>query len=247
MPTYSSYEKLKNDLFFGIDPYSGFNANRHRPDQQGWNSNHAYLARSVIEKLPSLIIEIGAWKGMSTITLASAIKDNRLDAVVLSVDTWLGSWEHYEEPSYYPSLLIKNGYPGMYNTFLTNVVEYGLNKYVLPLPLDSNNAAVLIKNKNIVAQIIHLDAGHDYNAVTNDLTLWWDVLADEGIMIVDDYDLEGNSWQSVQKAVDNFLKKTPHVNFQCENNKCRFTKPTSNLGIVGDHGNNSCLDITVVT
>lgn len=224
MQIHSMYQRIKDHLLFGNDPYEGFNPHRYRPDQQGWNSNHTYLAKCVYEKSPSIVVEVGTWKGMSTIALASAIKENGLDAIVISVDTWLGSWEHYEEPTYYPSLLIENGYPKLYHTFLTNISEYNLQNYVLPLPLDSNNAAILMKNKQINADIIHIDAGHDYGAVTNDLNLWWENLAEHGIMIVDDYDANGESWPSVRRAVDDFLKKSAHSNFEHENNKCKFTK-----------------------
>jgi cephalosporin hydroxylase len=44
---------------------------------------------------PSIVVEIGVWKGSSVITLASKMKELNLDGVVIAVDTWLGAWDHW--------------------------------------------------------------------------------------------------------------------------------------------------------
>lgn len=74
------------------------------------------------------------------------------------------------------------------------------------------NASHVVGHNGIQADVIHIDGGHDYIAVMNDLTAWWRILRPGGILIVDDYVEEGKFWPEVFKATNDFLGRTP----QCE-------------------------------
>ena len=219
------FDDVISKLWRGQSPYLGFNEKRFRPDPQGWNSNHVFLADAIKNTRPKLILEVGVWKGASSIFMAKAIQEQKLDAVVISVDTFLGSWEHWVEPRYFASLVNQNGYPSMYFTFLTNVVEAEVQNVVVPLPLDSGNACHVIASIGLRPDIIHIDGGHDYDAVTTDLNRWWPLLRPGGILIADDYDPDGKAWPSVKKAVDDFVARTPHSDFGARSYKAQFTKP----------------------
>ena len=212
-------------LWRGYDPYAGFEARRFRSDIQGWNSHHEFLSDTITQNRPSLVVELGVWKGGSTMYIAETLRSNRIDGCVVAVDTWLGSWEHWEQDEHFHSLLFQNGYPSMFYTFLTNVVERNLKEYVVPLPLDSANAAFVLSRRSIVPQVVHIDGGHDYEAVLSDLQRWWALLEPGGTLIADDYDVEGIVWPSVRDAVNDFLKSTAHIKFEAVPFKCRFTKP----------------------
>lgn len=205
--------------------FSKFPAKRYRQDTQGWNSHHVYLAEAIEIIRPKVVIEIGVWKGGSTIRMAQKIKELEIDATVISVDTWLGSWEHWEQPQFFADLLFDNGYPSIYNTFMTNVVESEVQDYIVPLPLDSANAAFVIQRKGIVADIIHIDGGHDYKAVIDDMQRWWELLRSGGMLIMDDYDPEGRVWPSVRDAVDHFKGNVAHDDFASIPYKARLRKP----------------------
>lgn len=221
----SAWEEVRRGIFGDHDPYAGFNAHRYAADMQGWNSHHLFLSDSIAQARPRIIVEIGVWKGGSTIFMAEKLKQQELPSVVIAVDTFLGSWEHYEQAEYFPSLLHQNGYPSLYYTFLTNVVRAGVQHQVLPLPLDSTNAAHVIGRKGLRPDIIHVDAGHDFDSVMNDLRLWWPLLASGGIMIADDYDATGAVWPSVRDAVDRFRGGTAHAQFEAIPYKARWKKP----------------------
>ncbi len=217
---------LMATLLGGHNPYAGFNSDRFRPDMQGWNSHHEFLTTTIDLLQPKLVVEVGVWKGGSSIHMAKALKAQPQPGSLISIDTWLGSWEHYEQPSFFPSLLMQNGYPTLFNTFLTNVVESGVSDVIIPLPLDSANAFHVLLRKGIRAQVIHIDAGHDFDAVFSDLRMWWQILEPGGYLIADDYDPEGKVWPSVRDAIDAFLKDTAHDNFQSAPYKARFQKPS---------------------
>jgi hypothetical protein len=116
------------------------------------------------------------------------------DSVLVAVDTWLGSWEHYEQSEWFQNLLMQNGYPRLYKTFLTNVLAARVHDKIVPLPLDSANAFNLLSRKGVTAQVVHIDGAHDELSVLNDLSMWWQLLEPGGYIITDDYDPEGKVW-----------------------------------------------------
>jgi predicted O-methyltransferase YrrM len=221
----SIWDEVRRNIFGEHDPYAGFNPQRFSADLQGWNSHHLFLSDSIERIHPRIVLEIGVWKGGSTIFMAEKLRQQEVAALVIAVDTFLGSWEHYEQAEHFPSLMHQNGYPSLFYTFLTNVMRAGVQRQVIPLPLDSANAAHVIGRKGIRPDIIHIDAGHDFEAVSNDLKLWWPLLAPGGIMIADDYDSSGVVWPSVRDAVDRFLGVTIHSDFEAIPYKARWGKP----------------------
>lgn len=206
-------------------PYQNFAHRRFRYDPQGWNSDHPYLSSAVRDGTPEIIVEIGVWKGASIITMAEAVKQAGLKSVIIAIDTWLGSSEHWTNRDWRRDLLIVNGYPSLYYTFLANMVEAGHADRVVPLPLDSQSASEVLRHHQIFPDLIHLDSAHDFDSVLADLKRWWEMLRPGGLLIVDDYDEDGSVWPGVRRAVKEFLTTTAHGEFAAVPYKCRFSKP----------------------
>ncbi|WP_230530858.1 class I SAM-dependent methyltransferase [Microvirga roseola] len=213
-------DALVQRLWRGQDPLRDYPARLYRPDRQGWGSTHHYLTEAIESLKPSIVVEIGVWKGNSTITMASAMKALDLDGVVIAVDTWLGAWDHWITDEWFEHLNLVNGYPALYRTFATNVVEAGLQDYVLPLPLDSTNAANVLRHFGVEPDIVHIDGGHDYNAVVSDLSEWWPMIRPGGILIGDDYPY----WDGVRTAFDDFFAELGKTPLEFDPPKCRITK-----------------------
>jgi predicted O-methyltransferase YrrM len=151
------------------------------------------------------VVEIGVWKGGSVITMAKALSELGLDGVVIAIDTWLGSSDHWLSAEWFTELGFESGYPKLYHRFLNNVLTEGLEDYVVPLPIDSMNAVVIFETLQIRPDVVHIDAGHDYDSVISDLKAWWNLLAPGGMLIADDYLPETGGWPGVLKAVDGFF------------------------------------------
>jgi hypothetical protein len=178
------YQRLLEQIWRGYDSYYGFPAGVVKPDLQGWESSqHRYLTSTVAIQNPSIIIEIGVWKGASCFELARAIQKNELDAVVIAVDTWLGAWDHWTNDQWHHELGFEFGYPSIYRTFLANMVLGGVKRVVIPLPLDSINAWYTLRKFAITPDMVHIDGGHDYDTVFRDVSKWWDLLSPGGTMI----------------------------------------------------------------
>jgi predicted O-methyltransferase YrrM len=221
MPTAS--EELVAKLWSGKNPFAGFPKKLYMPDMQGWNSNHRLLVDSIKMARPRVVAEIGVWKGGSCIHMAKGIRDLGLDAAVIAIDTWLGSSEHWMQEDGL-ELSYTFGYPNLYYVFAANVVREGVAEQVVPLPLDSANAAVLLRRLNLSIDMIHIDGAHDYGGVRSDLERWWPLLKPGAVVIMDDYDATGAVWPDVRKAIDDFVASANVSDFVADPYKARFIK-----------------------
>lgn len=189
-------------IIHGDDPYRDFKPTIPEADLQGWNGRHSALRRCVEEVKPSIIIDVGAWKGLSTSFLARSAKNAGLHTKVIAVDTWLGSpehWSHRREDNIFSHLKTYHGYPQLYYTFLSNMLYAGVSDCVVPLPQTSDNAFVILRQNKIKADLIHIDAAHEYEPVLKDAQNFWQLLNPGGVLIGDDY-----SWPGVAKAAHDF-------------------------------------------
>ena len=221
-------QRILDQLFFGRDPLKNFPAGRFATDLQGWHSQHDYLTRAIAEVKPAVVVEVGVWKGASVVTMAKEIRRLKLDAVVIAIDTWLGSSEHYLWEKFVPDLDFEFGYPRLYHKFAANIVNEGLADIVVPLPLDSINGFQLLKEKGLRPDVLHIDAGHDYMSVMADLKAWWPQLTPGGVLVGDDYFrplLGKGKWPEVRQAFDEFFAATPHTRFEHGEGKCYVGKP----------------------
>lgn len=218
---------LIEKLWRGNDPFAGFPKKAYRTDMQGWNSGHPYLTEAIEKHRPSIVVEIGVWKGMSTFAMAKKMRELEIDGVVIAVDTWLGAWDHWVQDKWFNDLSFESGYPKLYHTFASNALSLDLQDYIVPLPLDSVNAFHVLSRMGIKPEVVHVDGGHDYAAVLSDIRHWWQLLAPGGMFIGDDYDNSGKNWPGVKKAIDEYFARNTSVDFQSSPYKCRAQKPLS--------------------
>jgi len=181
------------------------NLNLLPADLQGWNGNSKIFQELIDYTQPQLIIEVGSWKGQSSINMAQYIKTKNINTKIICVDTWLGALEFWDELSHTPerNLMCKNGYPQIYYQFLSNVAHYGVENIISPFPNTSSIAAKFFKKRGIKAKLIYIDASHEYEDVLDDIESYFDILDKEGILFGDDY----RTFPGVSKAVDEFTKK----------------------------------------
>lgn len=195
---------IRDKIYRNQSIYDGFQYREENIDLQSWGEDHPVFPYCISILKPKLIIEVGSWKGRSAIHMANSLKTNGLKGEILCVDTWLGSPEHWlasgDVQFWYDSLKISNGYPGLYQTFLNNVISQNLQDFITPLPLPSETAFFVLEKLDVKAELIYIDAGHEYESVYRDIKMYWKLLTENGVMILDDF----NSWPGVSKAVYQF-------------------------------------------
>jgi hypothetical protein len=192
-------------LLHDVSPYEGHDISAHPGDMQGWGSTDPIFEQVIAALRPQLIVEVGTWKGASAIHMAQVARALGLPIQIICVDTWLGSPEHFLAlvPGWRESLRLRNGYPQLYFTFLTNVIQHRLTEIIIPLPATSENAATILFNRKIRPDLVYIDATHEYGAVKRDLHLYWQLLSDDGVLLGDDY-LE---WPGVTQAANDFAQE----------------------------------------
>lgn len=177
------------------DPYCNLNV-LHPFDPHGYYINEKQLNKVIYEKKPKIMIELGTWLGMSTRSIASQIPDG---CIFYTVDHFLGSNEAAHQ--------IQNAdkIPLLYEKFLSNVIHAGLCHKIRPLRMTTLDAAEYFKKNQIKADIIYVDASHDFDSVYKDLVTYLPLLNDEGILCGDDW-----GWGDdlpVQRAVIKFANE----------------------------------------
>jgi SAM-dependent methyltransferase len=188
----------------GTNIYSGF-VPTFAEDRQGWNSEHSSFEEIIRGLRPSVVIDVGVWKGASTIYLADLMKRNGVHGAVIGVDTFLGSVEHWDRKSAFSGLIpFRFGMPLLYDQFLSNVIRCGAQDRIVPLAQTATVAGELLRRLGIRAGLIHIDASHDYDDVLQDARTYWEILTPGGFLVGDDYNLD---WPDVIKAANQFAKE----------------------------------------
>ena len=172
--------------------YENFNYKDYPENFKCCGSFNEQFFNSIFEYLkPSIVIELGTYLGFSCIYMANLCKKyHENNYRIFAVDTWLGNW-HYETMNWV------HGYPTMYHSFVANLHYTGLEKNVYPVPLPTavavNNIRDSLNNLNLNADLIYIDAGHDFFSVYADCHNYFPLLRTGGMLIGDDFQSEGVS------------------------------------------------------
>lgn len=159
-----------------------------------FNAGGFYRNEKEIEKLfqtytPAIVIEVGVWIGKSAMHMASLLPSN---GKLYAVDHWLGSEEHQPGQTYYCNFL-----PVLYEQFLSNIIHAQLTDLVIPIKMTSLEASQHLRH--LKADLIYIDASHDFDSVYADLNAWFPLVKGHGILCGDDWNLA-----DIQRAVTQF-------------------------------------------
>jgi SAM-dependent methyltransferase len=152
---------------------------------QGWMGEDELLWLAQRAASHERIVEIGCWKGRSTIALAMNTPGH-----VWAVDTWKGSAEHRDE---------LRGMSRHYLYFEFTRNTEGISN-ITPLRVESTAAAAHLSQERF--DMIFIDGAHDYESVKADILVWRPLLVDGGLFCGHDY--EGD-FPGVRQAVDELV------------------------------------------
>ena len=133
------------------------------------------------------IVEIGSWKGRSTICLAKALKDQNSNGKVYAIDPHVGSSEHNSNEQKVWT----------FEEFKKNISRAGVENYIVPIVKTSKDAATEFVGP---VEFIFIDGAHEYELVKLDFDVWFPKVIDDGIMAFHDTDWDGPK-QLVREAI----------------------------------------------
>lgn len=155
---------------------------------EGWfdyNDVSLYEEMVLSAKDGAFFVEIGCFKGRSTVAMCELIKKYSKKIRFFAIDHFKGSWEHQSDPT------IKD----LYKIFLENTKQHYEHFMIIPQP--SELAVDIFDNNSL--DFVYIDASHDYESVKQDLNLWHPKIKTGGTIGGHDY-----GWESVKQAVDEF-------------------------------------------
>jgi predicted O-methyltransferase YrrM len=129
------------------------------------------------------IVEIGSWKGKSTIWLGKGSAAGRR-IPVWAVDPHTGSPEHHEVLGIVRTL----------EEFKANIASAGLDDLVVPIVTTSLEAAERFDKP---VELIFIDGAHDYESAGADFDAWFPKLVEGGVMAFHDT----TAWEGVRRIV----------------------------------------------
>ncbi len=133
------------------------------------------------------ILEIGSWKGKSTICLALGLKNSNSREKVHAVDWHKGSKEH--------------GSVSTEKEFKKNVKNAGVSDFVTPIIMKSEDAAKVWSKKKAPIRLLWIDGSHEYEDVKKDFVLWNKYVIEGGVVAFHDTFF----WSGPKRVVDEFL------------------------------------------
>lgn len=179
------FDYLLDKIHRGKNPYTGFPVSQWKGTWFFDPGAQRDIFRKVIEQAqPGIVIEVGSFVGESAIFMANNIAAQRLNAAILSVDTFCGGIDHWTKAN--EKIQFHYGRVDLYYKFIANVITHGCDDVIVPLSLDSLNAARLLKELWIKPDLVYLDASHEEGDVRRDLDVYWDLLKPGGVLMADD-------------------------------------------------------------
>ncbi|XP_062193187.1 uncharacterized protein LOC133896604 [Phragmites australis] len=200
-------------LFDGESPYASFppphtaallHPAAARP--RGWGSTGAVFAELIEEVRPDTIIELGAFLGASALHMAAVSKNLSLSPAILCIDDFRG-WPAFRERFRRDVPPQRHGDALLLPQFMANVAAAGPDSTarVLPLPFSTASTLTALCEWGIYADLIEVDAGHDFHSAWADINMAWAVLRPGGVMFGHDYFTSADD-RGVRRAVTLFAR-----------------------------------------
>jgi hypothetical protein len=167
-----------------------------------WNCITGWLSRRQGARLFDLarttdalgeVVEIGSAFGRSTVALALGTRVQG-GGKVYAVDPHTGGSGLVAQYGPLAQTFSSRG------ALLQNIVRFGLQDVVVPVPLSSTAAAAVWPDQPI--RLLFIDGWHGYEACRSDILTWGRWVSPGGVMVIHDYD-----WADVRRAVDDCLAR----------------------------------------
>ncbi len=139
------------------------------------------------------IVEIGSWKGKSTVFLGLGSQSGNKNKVY-AIDPHTGSPEHKKKLGEFSTL----------KQFKKNIKQANLKQIVVPIVKTSTQAAPSF-NKKI--GLLFIDGDHSYQMVKKDFQLWFPKIVNGGIIAFHD----SNTHFDVKKTVNQFVFTSSNI------------------------------------
>ncbi|TKY64131.1 hypothetical protein E2542_SST14021 [Spatholobus suberectus] len=199
---------LVDRLFNGTSPFENFPPAhaaaklRRTTKVKGWGSRGAVFENLIRRVRPRTVVEVGTFLGASAIHMAELTRRLGLETQILCVDDFRG-WAGFRDR--FNKIPMENGDVLLFYQFLQNVVTFNHTESVLPVPFSSGSTLISFCEWGVFADLIEIDAGHDFLSAWADINRGFRILRPSGVIFGHDYFTAADN-KGVRRAVDLFAK-----------------------------------------
>jgi len=147
------------------------------------------------------IVEIGAWKGKSTIFLAKGSKAGN-NVKVYSIDPHTGASEQKAV----------NANIWTYPEFKTNIHALNVDDIITPIVKTSEEAE---KEWDLPIELLFIDGAHEYELVKQDFELWYPYVIKKGMVLMHDTNPSISLPGPVQVCKEYLMDSSNFYDFKC--------------------------------
>ncbi|MFH1181256.1 MAG: class I SAM-dependent methyltransferase [bacterium] len=152
-----------------------FDFNKETKNIGGWLTEaEGFSLYNIAKKIKTgnVIVEVGSWKGKSTICLGNGSKDGN-KVRIFAIDPHIGSSEHQKMFGKVDTL----------EEFKQNIDRASIAEFVEPIRDTSENAAEKLCQR---IEFVFIDGAHEYNFVKLDFKLWFSKVINGGVLAFHD-------------------------------------------------------------
>jgi len=167
----------------------------------GWfGPTEEVLYKEVVDRVKDSahFVEVGSFKGKSSVMMAVLIANSGKDIKFDCVDTFEGSPEHQKGAMFEIKEVVDET---LLDAFMQNIEP--VKEYIKVVVSDSISAAKNYEDESL--DFVFIDADHSEAAVYSDLCAWYPKIKKNGIIAGHDYDVSGKA-TGVYAAVKRFFE-----------------------------------------
>ena len=184
-----NYTEVSN-MLFGTDSvyskYEGINISQPMNYPPHFGEKTLNTLSEMLGRNPKLGLEVGSFIGSSAIRLGNIMKKN--EGVLLCVDTWCGDINMWMMDKFSKTMDKGDGNPKIFFHFINNMIKNDLQDTVIPLRVSSTVAARMLKMLKWKIDFVYLDSAHECGETFLELSLYWNLLSNGGVLMGDDYE-----------------------------------------------------------
>lgn len=208
VPPESIRQTVIDKIFNGTSPYVDFpppHAGKYLRSKRikGWGSYGAVFENLIRQVRPRTIVEVGSFLGASAIHMANLTRRLGLEETqILCVDDFRG-WPGFRDR--FKDMALVNGDVLLLYQFMQNVVSSDLTGSILPVPFSTGSALEKLCEWGVAADLVEIDAGHDFNSAWADINRAVRLLRPGGVLFGHDYFTAADN-RGVRRAVNLFAE-----------------------------------------
>lgn len=206
------FDTICNDLF-KTNPYTVYKQKNIRAWPATKKGLTPHIDFQTLSKLTEILppagtkpigIEVGSFVGGSAILLGNFLKSH--NGNLICIDTWCGDINMWLLDKFKDIMGKNDADPKLFHHFMNNIITRNLDDTIIPLRLSSIVGARLLKVLNYEIDFCYLDSAHEMGETFFELSLYYDLLKEGGILFGDDY----KNFPAVKHDVDLFCNVYNH-------------------------------------